>query len=228
MKIKNREVKIVKKFKSKRNKVFLVKTDNNKKYVLKSYRKSNFLEKELEIIKKLYKKSVNVPKIISKSNNYILMEYIKGETLLSYILSKEKEKAKYVELNEMFQEIFDWLNNFYNVFDEINIIKGDVNLRNFILKKINGNKIKIYGLDFENIKTGDKEEDIGKMCAFIICYKPEFSNWKKDFIKRFFEFMNSKLELNPDLTCQYYHNELKNIEKRRNLKVKNKIYEILN
>lgn len=229
MKIANKEMKIIKKFKSKRNKVFLLKTENGNKYVFKKYREKKFLEREFEIIKKLFQKGINVPEVIYKSNDYILLEYIEGETLLSFILKKEREKADYEELNKIFQEIYSWLDGFYYVFKEDgeNLIKGDVNLRNFILKNINKSKPKIYGLDFENPKVGNKEEDIGKICAFTVCYAPEFSKWKKGLAKKFFEFMNFNLDLDPELTYGYYHKELNSIKKRRNLKIKDEIYEIL-
>ena len=229
MKIANKEMYTIRKFKSKRNQVFLVKSKSNEKYVLKKYRKRKFLEKEFEILRKLNKKEINVPEIIYKSNQYILLEYVKGETLLSFILKKEREKANYKEFNKIFQEIYNWLNSFYQVYreDKINLIKGDINLRNFILKKIKKNKVKIYGLDFENPKIGNKEEDIGKICAFTICYAPEFSQWKIGFVKRFFEFMNLNLELNSDLVCRNYHRELNSIKRRRNMKINDEIYEIL-
>ena len=99
MKIENKEMYTIRKFKSKRNQVFLVKSKSNEKYVLKKYRKRKFLEKEFEILRKLNKKEINVPEIIYKSNQYILLEYVKGETLLSFILKKEFLPGLYLALN---------------------------------------------------------------------------------------------------------------------------------
>ncbi len=55
-------------------------------------------------------------------------------------------------------------------------LKGDVNLRNFILDPGGG----IWGLDFEETLHGDPAVDIGRTLAFILSTRPHFAPGRRE------------------------------------------------
>lgn len=209
------EYQVIKQFNSKKNKVYLIKAlvapNLIKEYVFKE--QPSKLKKETEILLRLRTKGVNVPEIIYIGQKHILMEYIPGQTLLEYICQLERENIGLIKIKIVFENLARWLNDFYLSASYSHNILGDLNFRNFILF---GGKT-VYGIDFEDCRQGYREEDIGRLCAFGLTYRPEFTGWKLKTYKFLFHFMVKELKLNPELTKEYFIKELNSIKERRGL-----------
>jgi tRNA A-37 threonylcarbamoyl transferase component Bud32 len=181
----------LRKFKSKRNDVYLIKDQSENEYVMKKFKCPEDMKKELEMLILLKERNINVPKVILWHDNTIIMEFIKGKTLLEIFEEYEKEN---VAPQEIIEELYDWLVDFYALFKQdsnTSVIFGDVNFSNFIVAD------KIYGIDFEMCSHGEIEQDIGRLCAFALSYSPEFTDWKINFARAMDKYFVKKMRLNP-------------------------------
>ncbi len=219
--------KIVKKFQSKRNLVFLIEIKDKKgevkEYVLKDY-KTCVVNKNTETyaLKKLRENYLAVPKIYYEAEDFIIIEYIKGNTLLDIIEINEKKQGEGFDTEynvDILYKVIKWMNDFYGISKEIfneNIILGDINFRNFIITD------KVYGIDFENCKRGYAEVDGGRFCAYLITYNPAFSEWKMKLCKLVIEIMKNDFNYNKDLVIKNFQQELVCISRRRRININQK------
>ncbi|MFO7151800.1 MAG: hypothetical protein DIU66_000985 [Bacillota bacterium] len=212
---------IVKQFRSKKNRVYLVHTRaiaGQEQYcILKIFKNTEGLYKESELLEILKGKSVRVPQILRTGSNYLILEYVDGENLTDLIERMENKRLPPESLFPVADSLCEWLKSFYEVLREAfhkNIIMKDVNLRNFIVMDE-----KIYGIDFEEAGEGSPEEDLGKICAFLLTYEPEYTKSKLELVRYIFDTATKKLNLNPDAIAYEMERELFAIKKRRNLKI---------
>ena len=173
-------------FKSKKNIVAYV-ILNNKPRVLKWFVPGlkRQMKTEYDIIKKGSSK-LNIPIIheIDEKNNVLIMNYIIGENLCDIINNKNvtiSEKQRLIML------LAQWFFDFHNHFKakEEFFIHGDPTLRNFIFTD------RIWGLDFEETRSGKPVEDIAGMCASILTTEPMFNSEKFQLCIKFYgEYLN--------------------------------------
>lgn len=201
---------VEKNFYSKKNNVYLVRTQTGR-YVIKKYSAHNSSAREEYMLKTLKGRGVSIPELIYSCEDYIILEYIDGSTLLDEFSSAEKN---HTNIDGLAFRFIVWLKSFYHGVKDANgfqTIIGDVNFRNFITND------KFYGIDFEDCRRGDIEEDAGRICAYFICYIPAFTDWKIQMAGNLFKMLTCELSLDPDyVKCKFYE-ELSSIEKRRNL-----------
>ncbi|MBT9147880.1 MAG: hypothetical protein DDT32_01647 [Syntrophomonadaceae bacterium] len=211
------------KFYSKKNQVSLKKFSDTEgreyEWVVKHYSNPQMrLKNEVKILMILHSKGLSVPKIIYNSENYVVMEYIQGRTLLGYIEEKEQlslDNHVQSEVLGVIEELAHWLKKFYIICTSVynkTYILGDVNLRNFIVGD------QIYGVDFENTRMGKVEEDIGKLCAFALTYNPPFTPWRCTLVDFMKKIMSDVIEMPIDRITMEMANELDEIAKRRNIR----------
>lgn len=165
---------------SKKNKVYRIK-DGGKSYILKTFTDMKSFNKELEVLSFLNKKGILAPLILNTSEDSITLEDLGETTLLSIYEELEKNNDK--NYQDIIENVLSWLESFYKISEAYygkECILSDMNFRNFIVK----NK-QIYRIDFEEVNFGKKESDIGKLLAFGLTYKPEQTEWKKEFEKDF-------------------------------------------
>jgi hypothetical protein len=209
-------------FYSKKNQVSLIRfvdiMGRNWEWVVKKYNISqDSLNREVEILNTLYKEGLSVPRLIYRGDDYLIMEYVSGKTLLEFIEEKEMETQNNTiqfEVLKAIENLAHWLKKYYKILDKAygkNLIVGDVNFRNFIVGD------KIYGVDFENYRRGRVEEDIGKLCAFALTYNPPFTTWKCILVDSLKEIMSEILEVSIDAITIEMVKELDEIIKRRNM-----------
>lgn len=165
---------------SKKNKVYRIK-DGGKSHILKTFTDIKSFNKELEVLSFLNKKDILAPLILNTSEDSITLEDLGETTLLSTYEELEENNDK--NYQDIIGNLLSWLESFYKAAETYygrECILGDMNFRNFIVK----NK-QIYRIDFEEVTFGKKESDIGKLLAFGETYKPEQTEWKKEFEKDF-------------------------------------------
>jgi len=186
---KYKNVILQKNLKSKKNTVAYV-TIDKKPRVLKWFvpgLKRN-MENEYRILKKA-KSEINVPMIYKKDdkNNVLYMNYIMGENLCDII---NDEDASYEEKETLMMLLSEWFYNFHNFFKDNDgfLIHGDPTLRNFIFTD------RIWGVDFEEARSGKPVEDIAGACASILSTDPMFT---KEKYKLCSIFVDNYLKLAP-------------------------------
>jgi tRNA A-37 threonylcarbamoyl transferase component Bud32 len=173
------DVKIIEHYKSKKNLVYKVQNINPEPQnyrVLKMFRGDNAFkrcEAERRNIEYLLQNDVKVPGIIYSSKDTLVMEYINGR-LVNDIVEK-------LEKGEWIEGLAYWLARFHSLkIKGSPVLLGDSNLRNFIYS--NG---QIYGIDFEEMSTGDYREDIAQICFFMLTNIPCYGK-EKDYLVRMF------------------------------------------
>ncbi len=171
------DIEILERFRSKRNQVFKVNIHTSASAapaVMKIYeeQRRGLLHEEYNNLQMLRKSGLTVPEIIYLDKDRIYMEYIQGKLV--------NDLVQELVLGDWIEELSRWLCRFHQISGRTgNLLKGDVNLRNFIYDRGN-----IYGLDFEELSSGDKRTDLGNICFFILTNNPSFTNEKHRIMRR--------------------------------------------
>lgn len=202
---------VEKKFTSRKNEVFLVKTGEpgivGKYQVYKKYSNPDRMHQEIAMLRLLKSKEVPVPQIYGQGEDYIILEYLEGPLLLdSYCWQESASGSESISLAEStYQSIHNlccWFKSFHSALPETagrRLIMGDVNFRNFIVKE------KIYGIDLEECREGRIEEEVGSLSAFALTYTPSFTSWKLVAVRELLRVFTSEFDLNKELV----ENEIK-------------------
>lgn len=214
-----KSINIKEKFYSKNNNVYWIQAYKEGNVSLdlavKLYKQSRYsFNKEVDILRHLKEYGVLVPEVFYTSSNLIIMEHISGEVLLDKILNLESEDDKLPEAAyKIIYDLAHWLKSFYFAMTKWKkrlYVKEDVNLRNFIYRD------RIYGIDFENCHPGVVEEDIGKLCAFILTYSPEFTPWRCKFTENLIRIFTEEMLLDTEVVIMEMRKEIAVISGRRN------------
>ena len=210
----------IQKFYSKRNEVYLVEDTNDsvgENLVLKIF-KGRQKEKrkgiEKNFLKDLSKSSLFVPELLLNGKDYLLMEYIKGATLLDILIQNEEsgswdEGPFLMAIDFIYKYCLHTLQSMGRGY-----ILKDINLRNFIYKRD-----ELYRIDFEDCIPGYVEEDLGKLFAFILTYDPVFTDWKISRVKNLFKYLSDEYAADIDIVRSEMKKELISIENRRGLDI---------
>lgn len=206
-------MKILKEFISKKNNVFLIIDEDDKKCIYKKFSSKDKCHSEILCLENLNIAQVNVPRIIKKADNALFLEYIEGCNLCDFIDNMFCYDSS--QICNIADILSSHLIKLYstNYFQKNNYILNDVNLRNFIFYKD-----KIYSIDFEDIRKGDLEEDIAGIVFYILTNNPPFTEWRIKLAKCFYNKINSCIRLNKNKSIKYVNNWIKKIEKRRKCK----------
>lgn len=199
---------------SKRNNVFRIVEDEGT-YILKKFESQENYTREKEVLGILKKAGLNVPSIIKAEDNHLYLEDLGQVTFLDWYEKEEKNNSLDYS---MIYKLCAWLKDFYSAvfeFYEKQFILYDVNFRNFILKDN-----KVYGIDFEQVRSGHINEDAGKLAAFALTYDPPMTGWKNNFRNIFIEIFAEKLNVEKERIIEEEVKELKAMEKRRSFKYK--------
>ena len=171
------DIEVLEKLVSKRNQVYKVRlyeSADSKLAIMKKYSLDNLklLDTEYENMQMLQEHGILIPKIIHKSSDNLIMEYIQGDLVTNMV-----EK---LDTGDWIVKLAQWMVKLHNISkDKASLLKMDVNLRNFMYSKGN-----IYGLDFEEIGYGDARTDLANLCFFILTNKPSFTREKHVMIRK--------------------------------------------
>ena len=169
--------------------------------IIKHFSDQQALQRELSTIELLKRADVAVAELLAINENSLEYRFIDGVTYYSLLECFEAKHAA---------ALVNWLQEYYRA---TGMLRGDVNLRNFIYVKSTDSCI---GIDFEDIPMkGKQETDYGKIIAFAATYHPPFSDKLRYCAKLLLnEFINSGADLPMIHTA--YQAEIKDIKQRRN------------
>lgn len=208
-------MKILKKFYSKKNMVYLLE-DSQTTAVYKLFSDSDNYLKEKSYYQMFQYTDLSVPDMLNykDANNSILLEYLQDETALDLMEQCEKN-LDYGRASDLLKDIFLWLKTFHGL-DDIKSKKlsfYDLNLRNFILRDS-----KVYGVDFESIQEGDLLSDTAKLIGMYLNYDEKYSAFKNKTIFYFINFISNNRYFDISVLEKSIANEILVINNRRNLK----------
>ena len=151
-------------FKSKRNTVIL-----RDGVVQKHFTSASAAEFEAQVLRNLSSAGVRVPEVIALDGTVLKMRYINAETLPDIIARLETLAFDQLAIDGVSDKLVAWLDAFYRAAktETTGEIRGDVNGRNFLLDGSG-----CWGVDFEERICGAKEEDVGRLIAYILTYDP--------------------------------------------------------
>jgi serine/threonine-protein kinase RIO1 len=195
-------------FYSKRNTVFL-----RNGIVEKHFASAEGAAFEAAMLERLYAAGIRVPKLIAHENHMLKMSYMPGETIPDFLTRLENCPEESM-LQKAADNMIQWLEDFYRAMDteKTSEIRGDVNGRNFLW---DGEQC--WGLDFEEQTIGAKEQDIGRLLAFVLSYDPPDSLVKTGFADRLLQKSIDTLDANPAAVFHYRDQELIAMRSRRGI-----------
>lgn len=170
---------IIKKYTTKRNKVFLAERFG-KRYIIKRYGSVASLESEFKVLRALAGKA-NVPRAIHRLDNEIVMDYIAGDSLADHY-----KNDTLLQMPMLAKAFAKFLKDFIAALP--GYIINDINYRNYI---INNNIC--YGLDFEFITEGTKKKTVAEAVAFGLLADNVEEEKKKSFLTIFMQEMNIEI-----------------------------------
>ncbi|HPZ12449.1 MAG TPA: phosphotransferase [Bacillota bacterium] len=172
-----RDFRLLRRLMSKKNRVYLVENKDGR-FALKLYRAPHHRRSaaEYRVLRDAFQKGVAVPQAVAFiEKKALLMKHIPGENLCD-LLNRRC-------LIEYADKLARWYGSFHRLFrrpDGTSLLRGDSNLRNFILRKDGS----LFGVDFEEAEWGDPARDIGQICASILDTEPMFTPSKAALCRR--------------------------------------------
>jgi len=206
---------------SRRNEVFLAEDVSGGRFVIKRYRQSS-METELDMLRRLKTAGVAVPYILGVSENAVLLSFIPGENLCGLLERCEEENNGGLWTKACLLAA-SWLSAYYRAFD-LPVLRGDVNLRNFI---VSPDAKTLCGVDFETCDEGLREEDAGRMAAFVLTYSPPFTGFKRNAAIALSEALRAEFPLDREAVRRAFQDELGRIKERRGLEIPPEAYSLL-
>lgn len=116
--------------------------------------------------------SIPAPFEKDTENNVLVMSYIIGTNICDII---NDDETSYEDKQKVVDQLADWLVRFHSFFQtkEGFRIRGDATLRNFILSKN-----QVWGVDFEESRSGKPVEDLATLSASLLSTDPMFTDEK--------------------------------------------------
>lgn len=156
---------------SRRNRIWVVETDV-RPVVVKQFL-SGRSGTEFETLLLARQAGIDVPYPLYKEGDFVVMEYIPGETcevMINHLFNSAAADAA-----------GSWLANFHEQlsFGGAPRIMGDAVLSNFIMSED-----RLFGVDLEDCAKGDPMEDLGQLAASMLGSEPFFTPIKFDLCRR--------------------------------------------
>ena len=196
---------IHRRFKSKKNQVFLVTAEFNSskkpgnKSILKIFDdefKDNIMT-EITTLERLHALSIHVPNILEYTTDSLMLEYVSGDTFMQ-ILDDVKNNNNHGEvdrqqpnLKKLFERLGEWFADLhfktweYTNQNNENLPEGQAYKTgtsmlkgDCVLKNFiyNTQSKTVCGVDFEESVRGAQVKDLGALCAAVLIVKPMFDD----------------------------------------------------
>jgi len=209
---------VLRQFKSKKNQVQLIEILDNEQVIRlieKTFAETEALKKELIMLNQLHEMEFSIPECLGRFDQVLLYEYLGGMTLCEKLEIAEICEPdlfsvpvnRNSEITELFKKTIDWLNQLHQ---KTGLAFYDINLRNFIVRDN-----LIYAIDYEDFSKLKPAVDYGRLLAFILTYKPVFTEWKKALVGELEDYLNNEIKVNMDEVRQEKEKELASISERR-------------
>ncbi len=216
-----KEYTILDKFSSKKNEVHKVRCifdigDPPANIVVKKFKGKRWqcrLKREYTVLKGLENLKIPAPKVYLKCKNSLLLEYIQGRNFLELLEESERKKRRIPQ--DLIYGLCGYIYTFNKDFKETywkDYILGDINLKNFLVE---GEKF--YKVDFEECKEGNAVEDAGRLCAYFLTYRPEFSQWKSRVFKDIYSILTKDFNMDKEKLVNEIFKEFEAMQKRRDM-----------
>ena len=150
-------------FKSRRNAVLLVQTDEGT-VVRKQYPQEERCLRERMVYEKLRGSSLPHAQLLCASARELTMTWLPGCTLLEVL---ERQESTGVLCRAAWDQLARWLTEFQK---ETGLTVTDVNLRNFLYEESGQT---LWGVDFEECGEESLVVIAGRVAAYILHYAPE-------------------------------------------------------
>lgn len=195
----------IKSFRSRRNRVELIQTDEGR-VVIKAFFEESSFQKELQIYRSLQDSQVTCPKLIAAEDKLLMLSPLPGQTLVDVLQQQEQTGV----INwDVWEKLTDWLLLFWQ---HTGLVMTDVNLRNFMYDE---NTNMLYGLDFEQCREAAPEECAATLAAFIRTYRPENTPLKHRISQFVLTRFAKALEVEMDILCDLSARQEREILQRR-------------
>lgn len=209
---------VLRQFKSKKNRVQLIEISAGQQVIRlieKTFTEVVALKKELSMLNLLHEMAFSVPECLGQFDRVLLYEYLGGMTLCEKLEIAEVCEPDLFsgpvnrdsEITALLKKTIDWLNRLHQ---KTGLTFYDINLRNFIVRDN-----QVYAIDYEDFNRLKPAVDYGRMLAFILTYKPVFTEWKKALIRELEDYLNNEIKVNMDEVRQEKERELARISERR-------------
>ena len=209
---------VIRQFKSKKNQVQLIEISADQQMIRlieKTFTEAAALKKELSMLNLLHEMEFSVPECLGQFDRVLLYEYLGGMTLCEKLeISEVCEPDLFSgsvnrdnEITELLKKTFDWLDQLHQ---KTGLAFYDINLRNFI---VTDNQV--YAIDYEDISKLKPAVDYGRLLAFILTYKPVFTQWKKALIRELEDYLDTEIKVDMDEVRLEKEKELARICERR-------------
>ncbi|WP_026393886.1 RIO1 family regulatory kinase/ATPase [Acetobacterium malicum] len=209
---------VLRQFKSKKNRVQLIEISAGQQVIRlieKTFTEAVALKKELSMLNLLHEMAFSVPECLGQFDRVLLYEYLGGMTLCEKLEIAEVCEPDLFsgpvnrdnEITELFKKTIDWLDQLHQ---KTGLTFYDINLRNFIVRDN-----LVYAIDYEDFSKLKPVVDYGRLLAFILTYKPVFTEWKKALIRELEDYLNNEIKVNMDEVRQEKERELARINERR-------------
>jgi RIO-like serine/threonine protein kinase len=209
---------VLRQFKSKKNRVQLIEISADQQVIRlieKTFTEAAALKKELAMLNLLHEMAFSVPECLGQFDRVLLYEYLGGMTLCEKLEIAEVSESDLFsgpvnwnsEITALFKKTIDWLNRLHQ---KTGLTFYDINLRNFIVKDN-----LIYAIDYEDFSKLKPAVDYGRLLAFILTYKPVFTEWKKALTRELEDYLDTEIKVDMDEVKQEKERELARISERR-------------
>lgn len=181
--------------------------------VMKRFTHPENAVREAGVLSRLQGKAA-VPRVFACRGTELILEYVPGLTLAEWLEIQEKNYPDTIPpvVDQMLMRLLDWLSCFYAALSEdagATVVMGDVNLRNFIVGDT------LTGIDFEDSAQGNIQEDLGKIAAFILMYRPEKTRWKSALVDHWLAVSSQKFGIPRERIQQEMDAEMERMALRR-------------
>ncbi|MEO1814358.1 MAG: RIO1 family regulatory kinase/ATPase [Acetobacterium sp.] len=209
---------VLRQFKSKKNRVQLIEISADQQVIRlieKTFTEAAALKKELSMLSLLHEMEFSVPECLGRFGRVLLYEYLGEMTLCEKLEIAEVCEPdlfsgpvnRNSEITALLKKTIDWLNRLHQ---KTGLTFYDINLRNFIVRDN-----LIYAIDYEDFSKLKPAVDYGRLLAFILTYKPVFTEWKKALIRELEDYLDTEFKVDMDEVRQEKEKELVRISERR-------------
>ena len=195
---------VLQEYKSRRNRACLVQTEDGR-FVVKEFREEAAFQKELQIYR-LLNGQLPCAKVIREADQTLTLTRLPGDNLVECLQQQEQTG---LPVWEIWEKLVAWLIAFS---ERTGYVMTDVNLRNFLY---DGQTNTLYGLDFEECRSGDLGDCAAMLAAHIRLYDPENTVFKQKIAQYVLQLFARSCQLDADRLLQRSREQEAYLQNRR-------------